>query len=215
MNNSFFSVFKPKNNQFFEHLNKLSDAVLTTAELTLQCIKAEKREEIVSIFTQIKQQKHIGHKIQGKIFDELNKSFITPFDREDISNLAIYIKETVDYISSCAKRIILYSPKTMPDAAIILAMQVKDCATNLQLAVSGLYTLTKNPKQIAEYCDNLNVIEGKADEIYENFLIKLFQDEKDAIEIIKLKDILHELEHATDAADHVGKIIRTIIVKYA
>jgi uncharacterized protein Yka (UPF0111/DUF47 family) len=75
--------------------------------------------------------------------------------------------------------------------------------------------LKKNHDAIKQYCAELKLVENKADDVYENFLIDLFENQKDAIEIIKLKEIMSELEKATDAAEHVGKIIKTIIVKYA
>jgi uncharacterized protein Yka (UPF0111/DUF47 family) len=78
-----------------------------------------------------------------------------------------------------------------------------------------LDVLKKSSKKIKEYCIELHDLENKADDVYEQFLIDLFENEKDAIEVIKLKEIMSELEKATDIAEQVGKIIQTIIVKYA
>ena len=85
----------------------------------------------------------------------------------------------------------------------------------LEKAVDELDVLKKNAKNIKEYCYELHLIENKADDVYENFLIDLFENAKDGVELIKQKEIMYELEKATDAAEHVGKIIKTIIVKYA
>lgn len=150
-----------------------------------------------------------------KIFDELNSTFITPFDREDIHHLADRLDDVTDFINSCAKRIVLYNPKEMPKDAIELALLIKEGAICIGKAVDELDVLKKNSKKIKEYCKELHSIENKADDVYENFLINLFQNQKDAVEIIKLKEIMNELEKATDAAEYVGKIIKTIIVKYA
>jgi len=78
-----------------------------------------------------------------------------------------------------------------------------------------LDVLKKNSNKIKEFCAELHDIENRADDVYENFIIELFETEKDGIELIKLKEIMYELEKATDAAEYVGKIIKTIIVKYA
>jgi uncharacterized protein Yka (UPF0111/DUF47 family) len=123
--------------------------------------------------------------------------------------------DVMDLINSCAKRIMLYRPKTMPEAAIRLAILVKESAGHLIQAVRELDTLKKRPEKIKEYCAQLGVVEKKADDVYEHFLIDLFENETNAIEVIKLKDILHELERATDAAEGVGKIIKTVIIKYS
>lgn len=109
----------------------------------------------------------------------------------------------------------LYRPKAMPESAEKLAGLVRESALCLDEAIGELDILKKSPQKIMEYSNKLAELEHKADDVYEHFLIDLFENEKDAIEVIKLKDILHELEKATDAAETVGKIIKTIIVKYA
>lgn len=78
-----------------------------------------------------------------------------------------------------------------------------------------LDSLKSNVSNIEAYCKALHEIEHKADDVYEHFVIKLFEDEKDGIELFKLKEILYEMEKTTDIAKYVGKIIRTIIIKYA
>ncbi|HBX21140.1 MAG TPA: DUF47 domain-containing protein, partial [Porphyromonadaceae bacterium] len=75
--------------------------------------------------------------------------------------------------------------------------------------------LKKSPTKIKKYCAELHELENKADDVYDQFIIKLFETEEDAIEVVKLKEIMYELEKTTDGAELVGKIIKTIIVKYA
>jgi uncharacterized protein Yka (UPF0111/DUF47 family) len=78
-----------------------------------------------------------------------------------------------------------------------------------------LASLRKNASKLKLHCKELHDLENKGDDIYEDAIIKLFEEEKNGIELIKMKEILNELEKATDAAEHVGKALRTIIVKYA
>jgi predicted phosphate transport protein (TIGR00153 family) len=215
MKNSLFERFLPKENIFFLLLKNMATAISTAADLIIDCVEATSHQEVVNIYRQIKEQERLCDSLQTKIFEELNSSFITPFDREDINHLSGNIDNVVDNINSCAKRIMLYNPKTMPESAKILAGLVKQSAEYLTDAIAELDDLKKNPAQITEYCKQLKDIEHEADDVYEHFLIDLFENEKDGIELIKLKDILHELERATDAAETVGKIIKTIIVKYA
>ncbi|MDR1694087.1 MAG: DUF47 family protein [Lactobacillaceae bacterium] len=215
MNNNFFSMFVPKKNEYFVLLSEMADAIVEVANLNIECITAETHEDIVEYSSKIREQKKIGSVLLGKIVRELHNTFVAPFDREDINNLAIYMKDVIDHISSCAKRFMMYSPKNMPSDSRLLAELVKDAAETIKKAINSLDMLKKNPQNITHLCKKLENIENNSDEIYENFLIKLFKEEKDAIEIIKLKDILYELEHATDSAEHVGKVIGTIVVKYA
>jgi hypothetical protein len=123
--------------------------------------------------------------------------------------------DVTDYINSCAKRIVLYNPKHLPESATELARLIKEGAVCIGKAVDELDVLKKDAKKIKEYCTELHDIENRADDVYENFIINLFEHEKDGIEIIKVKEIMYELEKATDATEYVGKIIKTIIVKYA
>lgn len=215
MKNSFFSRFTPQSNQYFTFLSQMADTVCKTAELAYECIQAKSHEDIVKYSDKIRDQKRAGTNLQERIIQELHNTFITPFDREDINSLATYLKETNDHISSCAKRIMLYYPIEMPSGSDELAIQVRNSAEALREATDKLADLKKNPKEVSSLCKKIEEIENKADEVYEHLLTNLFHDEKDAIKIIKLKDIFHELESATDSAEHVGKIISTIVIKYA
>ncbi|MDR0824073.1 MAG: DUF47 family protein [Prevotella sp.] len=215
MKNNLFDRFKPKENKFFPLMSRMAEVMVTTSDLIIECVQATSHNEAVEYYKKIKDQERKADAIQNQIFEELNSTFITPFDREDINHLSSTMDDVIDLINSCAKRIMLYSPKSMPEAAARLATYVRESAGSLVLAIAELDVLKKDTKKIREYCEQLGVTEKRADDVYEHFLIDLFEHETDAIEVIKLKDILHELERATDAAEAVGKIIKTMIVKYS
>lgn len=214
MKNNLFDRFKPKESKFFPLLRGMAEVIVTASDLIIDCVQVTNHDDAVAIYKKIKEQEHKGDDIQNEIFEELNDTFITPFDREDIDSLSSIMDNVTDLINSCAKRIMLYSPKAMPESAKILAMLVRESGQNILEGVENLPSVKKNSEKIRQACKNLKEIESKADDVYEHFLIDLFENEKDAIEVIKLKDILHELERATDAAEMVGKIMKTIIIKY-
>lgn len=214
MKNNLFMRFKPKENKFFLLLKEMAAIIDQAADLIVESIQQTEHQEFVEFYRRIKEKERKGDEIQNKIFNELNNTFITPFDREDINNLSSKLDDVMDLINSCAKRVMLYNPKSIPESAHKLALLVKESSVILNLAMDELSALKQNPGKIKEYCNQLNLIENKADDVYEHFLIDLFQHEKDPFEVIKLKDILHELEKASDAAEAVGKIIKTIIIKY-
>lgn len=215
MNNSFFSKFTPKEPKFFPILKEMSDVMVVAADLIIECVQKSDHESAIEYYKKIKEQEKKGDALSNRVFDELNTTFITPFDREDINHLASRLDDVTDYINSCAKRIVLYNPKKMPESAVELARLIREGAICIGKAVDELDVLKKNAKNIKQYCTELHDIENKADDVYEHFIIDLFENEKDSIEIVKLKEIMYELEKATDAAEYVGKIIKTIIVKYA
>jgi len=213
--NNFFDKFVPKEPKFFPILKEMADVILEASDLIIECIKNYSHESAIEYYRQIKDQERKGDALSAKIFNELNSTFITPFDREDIHHLADKLDDVTDYINNCAKRIVLYNPKQLPDSTLQLSLLIKEGAIGIGKAVDQLDVMKKHSNKVKEYCTELHVIENKADDVYENFLIALFSTEKDSIEIIKLKEIMSELEKATDSADSVGKIIKTIIVKYA
>jgi len=215
MKNSLFGSLMPKEPKFFPLFKEIADLILESSNLIIDCLKKGDRESEIEYGKKIKELEKKGDKLNSIIFEELNTTFITPFDREDIHHLANRLDDVIDRINSCIKKIVLYNPAKIPPTAVALAEYVKKDAETLINVVGELDVLKKNSKRIKEQSLLLHQIENDADDVYEHFLIDLFENEKDAIEIIKLKEIISELETATDAADQVGKIIQTIIVKYA
>jgi len=213
--NNFLNNFTPKEPKFFPVLKEMADVLSVASDLMIECLENNEQQSAVEYYKKIKEQEKKGDELSNKVFDMLNTTFITPFDREDIHHLANRLDDVTDYINSTAKRIVLYNPKKMPESSVELAKLIKEGAVCIGKAVEELNVLKKNAKKIKEYCTELHDIENRADDVYEHFVIDLFEKEKDGIEIIKVKEIMYELEKATDAAEYVGKIIKTIIVKYA
>jgi len=215
MNNSFFSKFTPKEPKFFPILKEMSDVMIIASNLMIEFIDKYDHETAPDYYKKIKEQEKKGDLLSNQIFDELNTTFITPFDREDINQLSSRMDDVTDYINSCAKRMVLYNPGRLPESALAMANLIKEGAVCIGKAIDELDVLKKDAKKIKGYCQELHDIENRADDVYEHFIIDLFEKEKNGIEIIKLKEIMYELEKATDVAEYVGKIIKTIIVKYA
>ena len=215
MNNSFFTRFMPKEPKFFPLLREMAEASKEGAALIVECVKTSDYEKTVEFAKQIKAYEKKGDNILIRIFEELNTTFITPFDREDIHVLANCLDDVMDRINSCAKKIVLYRPKQIPESAALLAHWVEQASIVVLNAITELSNVKKNAVNVKKLCNDLHDVENNADEVYEEFISNLFANEKDSIEVIKLREIMQELEKATDAAEGVGKIIKTIIVKYA
>lgn len=215
MESSIFSKLTPKEPKFFPLLSGLSEVIHVATDLMTEFVNNYSVETAEEYYKKIKEVERKGDALSNKVFDELNTTFITPFDREDIHHLANQLDDVTDYINSAAKRIYLYKPKKMPNAAKDMVTCIKESADYIEKSVNELNVLKKRIKNIKEYCSELHTIENKADDVYEHFLIDLFENSQDSVELIKQKEIMYELEKATDAAEYVGKIIKTIIVKYA
>ena len=215
MKNSFFSRFTPKEPKFFPLLKQLSEILVASSKLLVESLKHDSPEERAGYYKQIKDMEREGDKLTHLILDELGTTFITPFDREDIHDLASSIDDVIDGINSCAKRITIYNPRPISESGKELSRMIRQEADYIVKAMDELETFRKNPNTLRGYCSKMHDIENQADDIYELFITKLFEEEKDCIELIKVKEIVHELEKTTDAAEHVGKILRSLIVKYA
>ena len=110
MDNTFFSRFTPREPKFFPLLKGIVTIIKSASELMLEFVEKGNAENAAEYYRKIKEEERKGDAISNKIFDELNSTFITPFDREDIHNLASKLDDVTDYINSAAKRIYLYNP---------------------------------------------------------------------------------------------------------
>ncbi len=215
MDNSFFSRFTPKEPKFFPLLKQMSEVLTSSAQLLVESMGYDTAEERQSYYRRIKELERDGDKLTHRIFDELGTTFITPFDREDIHALASHMDDVIDGINSCAKRIAIYNPRPIGESGRELGGFIVEEAVCIGKAMDELEGFRKNPSSLREHCSRLHDIENQADDVYELFIRKLFEEEKDSIELIKIKEIMQELEKTTDSAEEVGKVLKTLIVKYA
>ena len=215
MKNSFFNRFTPKEPKFFPLLKQLSEVLSASSTLLVESLQHDQPAERAGYYKQIKDREREGDRLTHLIFDELSTTFITPFDREDIHDLASCMDDVIDGINSCAKRIVIYNPRPISDSGKELSCRSREETISICKAMDELETFRKTPIPLRQCCTKLHDLENQADDVYEFFITKLFEEEKDCIELIKIKEIMHELEKTTDAAEHVGKILKSFIVKYA
>jgi predicted phosphate transport protein (TIGR00153 family) len=207
-----FKFLVPQEKKFFPLFEKASGNLLETSGVLIKmvnCTDADKRRELLR---EIERLEHIGDSVTHEIFTELSTTFITPFDREDIHALTSAVDDVVDFIHGSAKRIELYKIH-VPDANISkFAELIEKGAEELHKAISGLRDL-KNVDAIRSACVRINSIENHADDIFDNAIARLFVEQTDAIEIIKIKEVLSVLETATDKCEDAANVLETIIVK--
>lgn len=207
-----FQVFVPKDKKFFPLFNEAAQNLTKGSAALVDLMNTkdeEKRREIIRL---IKSYESAGDKISRRIFDELNRSFITPFDREDIHHLAGSIDDVMDFINSAARRIKLYKVHFLPDDFTQIALLVQEAASQIEIAVKDLPRVKESPV-IGIACSRINEIENQCDDIYHEVLSRLFEEETNAIELIKKRDIIMALEKASDKAEDVADVLKSIIVK--
>jgi predicted phosphate transport protein (TIGR00153 family) len=208
---NFLQYLIPKDKKFYLLLEKASGNLLDTSHVLVEMVNSppENRRELIK---KISILEHMGDEISHEIFHELNATFITPFDREDIHALTSALDDIVDYIHGSAKRIELYKVTNITNDFIRLSELIELCAQELHTAIHELRNM-KNVSKIKEACIRINSIENHADDIFDNSIARLFEEEKNAVEIIKIKEILSSLETATDKCEDAANILESIIVK--
>jgi len=211
---AFLKWFVPNDNSFFPLFEEDAKILLRASGL-LRNLMAATPDEREAITRQIKEVEHEGDETTHRIYQQLNKSFITPFDREDIQSLASRVDDFLDYINGASQRIHLYNPKKIIPPFVEFAEIIHMAAGEVEFLLHSLRDAVKNKEKIIQGCISLNTLENKADDLYHNGISDLFRYETDAVELIKNKEIFGTLEKAVDTAEDVSDIIKTILIKLA
>lgn len=203
----------PKDRKFFPLFKQATENLVKGSKLLVEMVNApvEKRRELIK---EIEHIEHTGDNITHMIFNELGRNFITPFDREDIHALTSAIDDILDLIHGSAKRIEMYKVTEISEAMIILSDIILKGSIELNVAVVNLEGM-KHIDEIKEACVRINSLENNADDVFNMAIARLFDEEKDAIKLIKVKEILQVLETATDKCEDAANVIESIIIKYA
>ncbi len=209
-----FQFFQPKDKIFYVLFEKASANVVAISKALVEMVTTVSLDRRRELIREIERLEHVGDNITHETFHELSANFITPFDREDIHALISAIDDIADYVHGSSKRIELYKVETMTPAIIKLAELIEKSADELYNAVCELKNM-KNINKIKEACVRINSIENHADDIFDSAIAKLFEEEKNAIEIIKMKEVLLALETATDMCEDAANVIESILVKNA
>jgi uncharacterized protein len=208
-------IFVPKDHSFFplfeSDVQNLVKATVLLKEL-LACTDIGDHERL---YKEIRDVEHIGDEITNKTYEQLNKSFITPFDREDIHELTAHIDDVVDSINGIARRICLYRPKKLMPIYIEMAQLVYEGAKEVEAAIHCLKDPVANKEKITRACGIVTAIEHKADELYFTGVSELFEKEEDPKELIKNNKILEILERCVDEEEDVTDTLKAILIKMA
>jgi len=200
-------LFK-KDDKFFKIFGQMSMYILEATEI-LGTMLRNPEADMGSLAAKIKDLEHKGDELTHRVIDELNKTFITPIDREDIHDLSTALDDVLDLVDSTATRIVLFriaGPiRSVPEMCAVLLSQVMEIGA----AVSDL----QDSDRVVERCIEINRLENDADRLFQSAIASLFEEVKDPIEVIKRKEIIETLETATDKAEDVANVLESITVK--
>jgi predicted phosphate transport protein (TIGR00153 family) len=212
---SFLKFFVPKDHSFFPLFESDAQNLVKAADLLRTLMSSITPEEHERLHKEIKDVEHIGDEITDKTYLQLNKSFITPFDREDIHQLTANIDDVVDSINGISRRICLYKPKKLIPVYREMAEMIYSAALEIEISFHCLKDPISNKDKIMTACEKVKDIEHKADELYFTGVQELFDKEEDTKELLKNNKILEILERCVDEEEDITDTIKSILIKMA
>jgi predicted phosphate transport protein (TIGR00153 family) len=204
--------FLPREHKFFD-LFEASAKNITRAAQGLKEMM-DTWQFVDSRVAEITELEHEGDSITHQIISLLHRTFITPFDREDIALLAHTMDDIIDFIHATADAMFIYKVKNPTPRAKELADIIVQGAAEVEKAVHGLRRKSEF-KHILECCVELNRLENMADRVYRAAIGELFEDTSDISQIIKWREIYEHMESATDRAEDVADVLEGVALKNA
>jgi len=206
-------IFVVKEKRFFPLFVQSAQNIVKASELLLEQTQSDDPDRRRMLAHRIKECETLGDGITNTIVDELLDAYVTPFDRDDIHSLAESMDTVLDTIRDASKKIAIYQPKEPSRKLIEIAEYITKVAHILEQITLKFNDLRSEAKTVDNLCDQIKEIEHIVDDVYESYMSNLFAMEKDAIELVKKKNIVQALEDATDVAKSTSNVIRGIVVK--
>ncbi len=200
----------PRETKFFDMFAEVSANLTQGARLMVEILHDFK--DIPARVQKLKDIEHRGDDMTHAIITKLNQTFITPFDREDIHKLASSLDDVLDYLNSAGDRLVLYKIESAPPEAEKLAELVVEQCEELHKAVNNL---EKHAHVVLQHCVEINRLENEADTVSRRAIGRLFDQERDPIALIKLKELYEVLETATDKAEDAANVLESVVLKSA
>jgi predicted phosphate transport protein (TIGR00153 family) len=197
----------PRESKFFRMFAEVSQNLTQGTRLLQDILKNPANME--PRLDQLQEIEHRGDEMTHGIITALNQTFITPFDREDIHRLTSSLDDVLDYVNAAGVRLRLYKIKSPPSIAAELAAMIVEQSEEL---AQGVSLLEKN-KLVLEHCVEVHRLENEADRLSRKAIADLFDNEKDPIQLIKIKELYEVLETATDKAEDAANVLEAVALK--
>jgi predicted phosphate transport protein (TIGR00153 family) len=198
----------PQNREFYDLYSRASANTVEIARLLVELLERFPAGN-GDLITRIKEREHEGDHLTHEVVDLLNRTFVTPFDRDDMYRLAGAIDDVCDHVDEAAGNLATYGIEQVPDKAVEQARVIHQAARNLDSAVQRLEGFKDSQPQLIE----LRRLEDEGDRLVRDAVGELFNTEPDPIAIIRWKDIHERLEDACDALENAADVLEAILVK--
>ncbi len=202
----------PKQENFFDYFEELANKIEEGGRLFLEMTETHDYSE--SKVAKLKEIEHEADIITHRTYEKMHTTFLTPIDREDIYALVNKMDSIMDVIEATAVRIHLYKVKKIDDQIIKQAKILNEAIIKVKEIIHAMRNM-KNSKMILDCCVEINTLENAGDVVLRTIMANLFENEKDAIELVKWKDIFQLLEEGIDVCEDVSNIVEGIVLKHA
>jgi uncharacterized protein len=200
----------PREDEYFTLFSAISTKIQDASNILVEMTQ-DNSGNFESYVKKIKVVEHEADELTHSLTTKLNKSFITPFDREDIYTLSVALDDVVDYIDAGSRAILMYDIRNITEHCKQFAKVIQGLAIELNSAVKML----NKPNNMNQHIVEIHRLENEADDIYFRAIGELFHNATDPIELIKWKEVYEILEAATDRCESVANIIEGILLKHA
>jgi predicted phosphate transport protein (TIGR00153 family) len=212
---NFISRLMPREGRFFSlfdnHAKLIVDGALALADVLRQYENQKEREAGIKL---IEDAEHGADRITHDTVQLLHTTFVTPFDRDDIHRLISRMDDVLDLMQDAGESLVLYDIQKVTPEAIQLAELLRRCAEHVQSAV-GLMASMADAPAILKICQEIDRLESEADKVMRDAISKLFRNEQDVRQVIKLKAVYEALEEATDKCQDVANVIESVVLENA
>lgn len=202
--------FLPRDEKFYDYFEKGAHQVVQGAIHLEELLKNFNDVQVKT--KKIKDIEHQGDLITHDTIESLNRTFITPLDREDIHDLITAIDDVLDYIEACAERLYLFKIQETTEEAILICGVLVKAVKELEQAVSNLRRL-KEADSVLKHCAEIDRLENEGDYLNRAAVAKLFESDNNPLEVIKWKEIYETMENAIDRCEDVANVLEGIALK--
>ena len=214
---AFMKLLMPRNDAFRGLLSQDAENLRKAAGLFAEVARADNLERRRLKGVELRAREHDGDQVTRQIFELLNRSFITPLDREDIRSIASGLDDILDHMDEVAQYLVLFEPSSAPEALVQFADILVDMTREIEHASGLIWNLSAaHVKAAQEAIVHVSDLENQADSLYNTVIADLFKrDSKDSIEVLKWKVIYDGLEDACDACTDFTHALGNVVIKSA
>lgn len=204
--------FRPTEDAFYDYFNQAAQNLVRGAELLSGLAAGADATQIQAISEGLQKVEHANDDVTHGLYNKINSTFITPFDREDIYQLGSLLDDVMDAMESAGNLVYLYGLSSIPALPREMGDQI-DTLNRLAALTAETMPRLKNMKDLEPYWIEVNRLENEGDRQYRMLLVRLFSGEYEPLTVMKMKEVADDLEEAVDAFEHVANTVETIVAK--